>query len=152
MEEYYTPALEEFHVGFEIELYNADGGCWGKYIVTEGDRPIDFVNDIESDCCRVKYLDKQDIESLEWKILTTFKSPFTGRQGYTFGISNSRGFNEGADYKLITLDNHVYQIHIIHYSHYEYKQETMAFSIRNKSELKKLMLHLHISLNGRSKN
>jgi hypothetical protein len=66
---YYTPSMEEFHVGFECERANALGG-WDKYVVTLSswssnqmwlavrDDPTNF---------RVKYLDKEDIESLGWK-------------------------------------------------------------------------------------
>ena len=72
MSKYYTPIIEEFHIGFEFEFKHSDypENGWGKY-----DTPV--VNVEYEDCpfaCsdlseyRVKYLDKFDIENLGFKI------------------------------------------------------------------------------------
>jgi hypothetical protein len=65
MSEYYTPEIEEFHVGFEYEAHSdprvEDG--WTK---EEADRfSLKYTIQEDSDVdYRVKYLDKEDIESL----------------------------------------------------------------------------------------
>jgi hypothetical protein len=69
---YYTPELEEFHVGFEIELLNIENSQWGKYTITESDLldathyESSALKHILEDEYRVKYLDREDIESLGW--------------------------------------------------------------------------------------
>ena len=61
---YYIPSIDEFHVGFEYE-WKCDGTKtdWNKSICDNVMIPLDVdcqrVNDY-----RVKYLDKEDIESL----------------------------------------------------------------------------------------
>lgn len=64
---YYTPSVEEFHVGFRYEVHEdprTDEG-WSK---TEVDRNcIKYCVQQDSDVdYRVKYLDQQDIEELGW--------------------------------------------------------------------------------------
>jgi len=78
MKEYYTPAIEEFHVGFKCEkLYFNDHPThkgerlvWGEEIIDkyllgdiiEDEDPEYIINNY-----RVKYLDREDIESCGWK-------------------------------------------------------------------------------------
>ena len=134
MEEYYTPNLEEFHVGFEIELYNANGGYWGKYVVTENDRPVDFVNDIEGDCCRVKYLDTTDIKSLGWQ-------PHSERNiNYTTFLELL--FQKENKYLSFYPSNRIIKIH--NNEIYEDNITWFDGKIKNKSELKKIMQQLDI--------
>lgn len=93
---YYTPNLEEFHVGFEYEVYDyvwsysvqlfkrdqyvvvsepTPGKKWIKhtyernqFIDPDGEyKIIDYLPDyLEDEKIRVKYLDQQDIEELGW--------------------------------------------------------------------------------------
>jgi len=66
MVEYYTPELSEFHVGFEYEI--TTGYEWVSESFTHKDfntflyQHLD--NAIKQDYVRVKYLDKEDVESL----------------------------------------------------------------------------------------
>ena len=66
---YYTPELEEFHIGFEYECWVDDK--WYRQPLDENDL-IDFrdfnrkLKGLPSEI-RVKYLDKEDIESLGFK-------------------------------------------------------------------------------------
>lgn len=58
---YYTPNIEEFHVGFEFEKFWYDGS-WSREKLE-----ADELADIEDEMLvltRVKYLDQEDIESL----------------------------------------------------------------------------------------
>lgn len=78
---YYTPTIEEFHVGFECEMKNSsdepfewepfkiigvDDGIMGKNALMDWSF-YDTRNAIEDKSIRVKYLDKEDIESLGWE-------------------------------------------------------------------------------------
>ena len=58
---YYTPSIEEFHVGFEYEIEEPDGS-YTKQELTVRDS-LEFIDDHSSEF-RVKYLDIDDIESL----------------------------------------------------------------------------------------
>ena len=71
---YYTPSIEEFHIGFEYEYYIATTGLWH-------DQSIVFIEDFEEieeylsyNKIRVKYLDQEDIKSLGWE--------YQGKNGY----------------------------------------------------------------------
>jgi hypothetical protein len=68
---FYTPKIEEFHVGFEFEwLYNKDN-TWQKStqeyvdpgLFDNGDGEHPFEYQLSDVGIRVKYLDKSDIES-----------------------------------------------------------------------------------------
>jgi len=66
MEKYYTPELDEFHVGFEYE--QELNGVWEKDVF----EPNKYIDDkqmfdegyLDDGDIRVKYLDREDIESL----------------------------------------------------------------------------------------
>lgn len=61
MNKYYTPKIEEFHIGFEYELDSSPEIF--DY------RDLDIIDDeIREDRIRVKYLDSQDIESFGFEI------------------------------------------------------------------------------------
>jgi hypothetical protein len=75
---YYVPTLEEFHPGFEFEAYNSNDWFfaeaetgWKKqewrpqFIAYQQAQNI--LGAIQNGWIRVKYLDKEDIESLGWK-------------------------------------------------------------------------------------
>jgi len=96
-EKYYTPEIEEFKVGFEFEFMHSDykEQGWKKYNTPE-------FNFEKEDCpfggkdlseYRVKYLDREDIESLGWSFLEkigdseVFKN-YTGRRLHFVSISD----------------------------------------------------------------
>ena len=64
---YYTPSIEEFHVGFEYE-WKCSGTHtdWIKSVCNTSMHPLD-IDCIRVNNYRVKYLDKEDIESLGFK-------------------------------------------------------------------------------------
>ena len=69
---YYTPTIEEFHVGFEFERKSTlRKNCWVKKFFADGESAEQYCYDDEG---RVKLLDREDIEKcLENKyILFTF--------------------------------------------------------------------------------
>lgn len=72
--EYYTPTIEEFHVGFEFEsdyilFHNGNklkANSWSKIILTEDADWLweSYKHDAVPTEFRVKHLDREDIESL----------------------------------------------------------------------------------------
>ena len=74
MEKYYTPAIEEFHVGFEFEEeYVGSVRGMRTWVPTKfrGDYSTNYMYENltkhKTPRCRVKFLDKEDIESLGFK-------------------------------------------------------------------------------------
>ena len=89
---YYIPSIEEFHVGFEYEIltnYTKENEKW------------EFVNNpftierleifIENKHVRVKYLDKDDIESLGFKFTDAFG--YTNKRHCIIPVNDIRGDN-----------------------------------------------------------
>ena len=157
---YYTPELEEFHVGFEYDFLEQHGSPNEKWIskvlteISDGEDDMylgDTLHAIEKyervylrNAVRVKYLDEQDIKDLGWELQGETPSPYTGKPLKTFKIKKEIGFNTGSDYYLETTDSNKIMITIFEYSSYGGGKEEMSFTIKNKSELKKLMKQLGI--------
>ena len=99
MEKYYTPEIEEFHVGFEYEALWSEGYAgnesgWNKCTVrptTDLEHIYDVLsneilqNDI--DALRVKYLDEEDILACGWN--------FVSYGLYKWGIAYTLTYSEG---------------------------------------------------------
>ena len=70
-DKYYTPEIEEFHIGFEYEILQQ-----GDYIkttfLTQSEFGFDDVDDLIN-ISRVKYLDREDIESLGFEMIESDK-------------------------------------------------------------------------------
>ena len=114
---YYTPGVEEFHVGFEYEL-QADDELWYWSNVWQDI----ILKCIEGGRCRVKHLDREDIESL----------------GFTQCKKDKDWFDyEGEQYWMYLEDGR--------WSICD-EDSTVGFqgTIKNKSELKRLLKQLNI--------
>lgn len=73
---YYTPEIEEFHVGFEYEVDNDPRiNDWSKEIVDENSNFKYFEGEYADH--RVKYLDKEDIESLGFTLIEEENKPYS---------------------------------------------------------------------------
>jgi hypothetical protein len=137
---YYTPSIEEFYVGFECEVKDLSGNF------------IPFIHNKESICFadifRVKYLDKEDIESLGFTHL-----PKKSLKGLTerFSIEGlHKRLNEeyddtmwwnvyleySPDIKRVIIKGDI--------SNGEYNEKFFEGVIKNKSELKVLLKQLGI--------
>ena len=131
---YYTPTIEEFHVGFEYERLwlHIEPPMWGKETFYLNDSHIKLMqyslSDIEP-LARVKTLDQSDIESLGWEsdqyvpernICLNFKKPNDWYLNYWFGQT---------PYIEISRDGY---------------DTGCALNVKNKSELIKLMQQLNI--------
>jgi len=125
-DKYYTPEIEEFHVGFEYE-YN------GKCIFTN-DMSIAFMNYLitnNNKQIRVKHLDQEDIESFDWE----FKL-----NGYSEdGVTTFSKFQKG-DKFLLLEDNLYTTIWMENLNSVVYFRGT----IKNKSELKRILKQIGI--------
>lgn len=72
--QYYTPKLEEFHVGFDYEAYIPEKEVWSKETFYMNQSHINLVQyvDMQNENTlkrvRVKHLDEEDIQSLGWKL------------------------------------------------------------------------------------
>ncbi len=135
---YYTPKLEEFHIGFEYEIKENNGY---RKIIFDGYTPLieksfcgdygDWYDSLEEDIkigiIRVKYLDKEDVESLGWiKNHLQLDNEFILRdnQNRLWGLVI---YKEG---NINLINNKGYFTDV---------------NIKNKSELNKLMEQLNIT-------
>ena len=117
---YYTPSIDEFHVGFEYE-WKCDGTQtdWTRSICNILMNPLDVdcrrINDY-----RVKYLDKEDIESLGFK-----EDIYNGVKCFT--KNNCQIFFFGDNVTSIDLFAG------------EFRNQYFRGLVKNKSELKKIL-------------
>jgi hypothetical protein len=93
--DYYTPAIEDLHVGYECELERGSiDKEWCPYVLeldnshsSEGDKVW-----LYSDSLRTLYLTKEQIESEGWKSVGQIGWYEKGRYSLLFGwITNNRG-------------------------------------------------------------
>jgi len=133
---YYTPQPEEFHLNFEFETNNCstlpkDEQEWKQHKCGSVDIPIydltysvpNKEKDARNNAYRVKYLDKEDIEFLGWK--------------YVWFDKGEMDFTKDEWQTSYFIDTNRMQIN---------KGDAVYFRgiIKNKSELKKLMIQLGI--------
>ncbi len=145
---YYTPSIEEFYVGFQFEYLDKNKWIETNNFVdslTEWDTESTYTvkSMIQDGEIRVKYLDKEDIESCGWVLINEIKSPFTNKVLDRYMINKEHGFNTGITWYLNQLDNN-WSIESNSYSSYGSNKQNMEFNIKNKSELQKLMKQLGI--------
>ena len=129
---YYIPTIEEFHIGFTYEVYNPEYEGDDTYSIIENASRLTIEQVLNTwkhfSEYKVKYLDKEDIESLEWK--------YSSQND----INNLISFKKDS-YQLITMDNKLTIYKLI-----EPELEVCLFHgiINNKSELKFIMKCLEI--------
>ena len=129
MKKYYTPDIAEFHVGFEYEIYVPEKQVWSKEIFYLNESHIDLVKFVgiqidSTQGVRVKFLDKEDIESLGWRIpeaASPFVFLFVGKL-HTYLMHLVR--NEHGDWIMIEDEDN-----------YQY----FSGKIKNKSELQRVI-------------
>ena len=138
---YYIPSIEEFHVGFKFEQYHKphwdDTGRWFNCSFDTSHSISRITNELQQDrnWVRVKYLDKQDIESLG----------FTTKEDLRFinGDYTILKYNNAPSLDPLIIENEATLIITL--------KDYTIFSgkIKNKSELKVLLTQLGI-LNNES--
>lgn len=125
---YYTPTIEEFHVGFQFE-YLSDNNTWEStddlsITFMNNDNPISIIEYyLKESRIRVKLIDREDIESLGWK------------------YNRINGF----EYKkyVLNINNNTISIYVP--GDYDGEEHHFKGEIKNKSELSKLMIQLGIN-------
>lgn len=141
---YYTPSIEEFHIGFEYEV-EAEGSwedsvedVWGwyryKFYTGTCFRDLDDIKEkLKNNLIRVKYLDREDIESLGFE----FKPDRNMSEGYggLFTIPSKTYHNTNIELRKWHYNN---RINIDHCG------TIFDGLIKNKNELKKLLEQLRI--------
>jgi hypothetical protein len=136
---YYEPTIEEFHVGFEyhykdLNLNLKDYGWFPETVSIEGFNCEFYIKQIASGDYCVKYLDQEDIESLGFKL--------TQYEGIKFK-EYKKLVSTGNDNFLCTIThNYTSKMVIIKRT----GVEIFTGTIKNISELKKLMQQLNIKL------
>lgn len=123
---YYTPTLNEFFDGFEYECFDL---VWNK--TTFDFRDLEVIDDeIREGKIRVKHLDIQDIESLGWEISKIQRNPKTT----CFEKSDTAfRFVLEIDIDSVKIDAYL-----------DFKIPMFIGSVKNKSELYKLMQMLNL--------
>lgn len=134
-DKYYTPKIEEFCVGFEYEEEEPYTGEWSKLTV-DIKTSLEWLNDRSGEF-RVKYLDKEDIEDCGFsheggKLIKDIIEHYT-KEEYTL-THYCKSNKVDLSWKSYRRDGSG-----------EFKWKT-AFegTIKNKSELKKIMQMLNI--------
>lgn len=134
---YYTPSIEEFHIGFEYEyLGNNLNTEWSKVKAEWSDLDImfdDYEHELDGkfeELYRVKYLDKEDIESLGF--IVTQKPSGSWYEG-EYDVTNKDDSMIDCEFNNIDPKDPLFIINNI------------TFKIKNKLELKKLIKMLNIN-------
>ena len=133
MSKYYTPEIEEFHIGFEFDLKRNEEQNWGlrhKYGYTSP-RLEKILGYIHEGGVRVKHLDQEDIESFgigDW----------TDSRGYW------RGFKTKNDNQYYVFHHNVDRIQswcVVEIVDVDTEKRRVLFTgtIKNKSEMKKIL-------------
>ena len=141
---YYTPSIEEFHVGFEFEIEDlGDDGrtrVWRPQVFEGEETRTYFIEELRNDEMRVKYLDREDIESLGWEI---DKTRLDGETQLKFYKDNKCLYyrKENHEIGIFTIDPSKND----YYSRYNVDPTKVhIIIIKNKSELKRLLKQLGI--------
>lgn len=142
---YYRPALEEFHVGFEYEIWTkvlVRDDFWGfkvnKYMFTEKYLTQAFFHhnlflDLQEDKIRVKCFDQSDIESFGWKQEFDMTAYILNSDSGGFQLYDEYDDSEGKG-KYITIYDKEGNADVIFKGY-----------IKNKSEFRRLMKQLNIT-------
>jgi hypothetical protein len=140
MKKYYTPVIEEFHIGFEFELEDMNDDfssmVFRKCTLSIGDDLLMLNEWLKNEEIRVKLLDHADIEGLGWDYIQEEieTSPF-------WFVKNifSEKHKKSIEFQLITQFNGWICISE------QIRDTRFSGFIKNKSELLKLMNQLQIS-------
>jgi hypothetical protein len=147
---YYTPDISEFHVCFEYEKYdkriavyvNIGPTNWHKHEYHTRDIKISNLGIyLNEGSIRVKYLDREDIESLNFTNYKKAAADWYELEGHFEDSFASYGY-----WTKIKLIHYKHGIKILAYEYtYNEEPETLfAGIVNNKSELIKLLKQLNI--------
>ncbi len=135
MNKYYTPSIEEFHIGFEFEV-NYGENDWVKESLYAKPQVVTLPY-MKLENIRVKYLDSEDIESFGFKYTGKSIDIWFKKEG-NFNIGSWTSYEIKLHYGL--HDNRLYIIAMDCGDEYK----LFEGKIKNKSELKVLLKQLGI--------
>lgn len=136
---YYTPKIEEFHVGFEYEV-KLNSGEWVKYTLTTLSE-LNFEDwSLKQNDVRVKHLDTEGLESLGWNVSNfTYTKINNDIEYYYEMILKFSDITHTFEIKCTQTDlKAIYLLPPTPFTIY------LGESPSNKSELKNLMLKLRM--------
>ena len=165
---YYTPSIEEFHVGFECEVYintqrygsikknedtetdNADSAFYPMIFGNKNSKyellvlgELIHTQKLNVDKFRVKYLDNEDIESLGFKDPSYSVCNWYKLEGHFEDSFASYGYWTKIRLIHCALDNKI-KILAYEYTWEEVGTPLFAGEIKNKSEFKVLLEQLNL--------
>jgi hypothetical protein len=137
-DKYYTPTIEEFHVGFEYEWMREGEGAteWTKSVLTMENGPVGDYDAWRVNEYRVKHLNRDDVEvvlnevkveeGIDWVVHRQAPDWVEYRLGKGFGIVFS------TKYRRVMIE--------IHNVHGELGKNVMVYNmkVKNKSEFRKI--------------
>ena len=139
---YYTPEIEEFYVGFEYEVLLGGDDYEKDVFITSSKFGFDDIDDLVN-ISRVKYLDKHDVESLDFKMIESEKSNYWGPL-FERIVEDKIGFNTGVVYRIHLGQDSQVLISTEVYSSYGSPTSSIQMIIKNKSELKRILKQIGI--------
>src|SRR5690554_127385 len=134
---HYTPTIEEFHIGFELEYYDGDSDSWKPLVISKDTYDWDSWGAYHDDKThpfssyakfRVKYLDRGDIESFGY-VRINFYDDGKGPASYRWEKDHVRIYLLSKQFVRIEYDSGV---------------PLFEGTIKNKSELKRILVQLGI--------
>ena len=136
MKKYYTPSVEEFHVGFEFEGHHeGEIAEWIKRKFEDGESAKYY------DEYRVKHLDHEDIESLGFKHIQIEWDKVSEERRYSKDNYSLLFYS----YSISEQNKHLRGSVTIYYRTGDFDGEVIFDGIiKNKSELKKLLKQLGV--------
>lgn len=140
---YYTPSIEEFHIGFEYETKFGLNSPFTIRIVHPGYKFTQIQKDIDAGYIKVKYLDKEDIEDLGF-INWTVEWSDPARYYFTKSLPDgSESIKKGI--QLFFIFGSYNRDHVLIYNIIDTVDHILFDGvIKNKSELKTLLNQLNI--------
>jgi len=139
---FYEPKIEEFHHGFEYEFLYRDK--WNRHnldgtpiVHHELDQYEDDLMKLAHAICRVKFLDQEDIES--------FGFEFYEKSVHRLVMTGGKIKGETVYIEFKDLNQ---QVTIENYEDYEDNTVWFQGTIKNKSELKKILEMIGYKRNG----
>lgn len=146
---YYIPSVEEFHVGFEYEFkqFNTDFSDWLQTSFGTTDNFMIFdiqSNMLEKGLVRVKYLDENDVESFGFSKVPGTVNVFKYKTPYSTDGSKDAEYWYYWHIILFERSEKFPNVLISNYMDYDIQDVRFEGWVKNKSELKRLLIQLGI--------
>ena len=148
-DKYYTPQAKEFRIGFEYEyedIIESGASDFFKGKIEKISQIQELLNNmyVHGNMVRVKYLDKEDVESLGFakrQVTNCFRDDEI-EEGYVFPLtSKNEAVLHFIEKQTVGISEHsIYD----EFTENWFSQDLFFGKIKNKSELKKLMEQLNI--------